>query len=79
MKKTKFENIEIIIDYNVDRPPECKGSTELYSIFEDGTISYCICYECATLDKHIDREHVEKVVSILETILKKIKEKYGSL
>lgn len=77
MKKTEFESIEIIIDYNVDRPPECRGSQESYSIYGDGTISYCVCYECSVLDKNIDREHVEKVVSILETVLDKIKKKYG--
>jgi len=72
-----FEKIEIIIDYNMDRPPECKGSTELYEIFDDGAISYCSCYECSMLDKDIDKEHIDEVITILETILSKIKEKYN--
>jgi len=69
--KKMFEKIEIIIDYNMDRPPECKGSSEFYEIYDDGEVHYCACYECSMVKNDIDR-----VITILETVLAKIKEKY---
>jgi len=72
-----FEHITIVKESYIETPDFCRGTSDYYEIYEDGTVIHCVCSECHALDKNIDEDHIAEVVKILKHTLEMIRKKYG--
>ena len=70
-KDLSFEEITIVVEWNMKEPDFCKGTSRYYTIYPDGLVVYCSCAECGV----IDPEDYEKVIKLLENILLTLKTK----